>query len=278
MAEIVFITVNYKNSAMTERFVSSVNNCIDNSNSSIQIVDNQSTKKSADELNIIGDNSVVPIKIIPSEKNRYYWGGAALAVDTISFNNSDDPSWIIIANNDIVFYKEDFITRLSGLNPKDYPIIAPKITLQDTGKNQNPHLIDPLTMFHKMYYSIYYSHFITAKLVHKTGRLIHSIFTGKNRTNSLNKEMKIYAPHGSCIIFSKEYFRQGGNIDGGFSFYGEELSVAEIAREIDLPVTYIPDLEVLHNEHASTSSRDWLTAYNQSRETYRYLRKKYIFK
>ncbi len=89
--------------------------------------------------------------------------------------------------------------------------------------------------------------------------------------------MDIYAPHGACVIFSKQYFLNGGYIDTGFSFYGEELSVAEIAREKGLSVRYYPQLQVEHHEHASTNELDWHTAYNHSRQTYRYLRRKYVF-
>jgi len=278
MQKIVFITVNYKNTAMTEKFVASINDCMDYSNASIAIVDNLSTAKSLNKLNKICENSLVPINIIPSDKNLYYWGGASLAVEPISFGSSDSPDWIVISNNDIIFENKKFISQLVQMNTQKYPVIAPKITTSETGLNQNPHLINPLTFLHKIYYHVYYFHFITAKLVYKTGKLINKIIFGYKRNISKTPKMKIYAPHGSCIIFSKEYFLRGGYLDNGFSFYGEEFSVAEISREIGLPVTYIPELKVLHNEHASTSSRNWLTAYNQSKETYRYLRKKYSFK
>ncbi len=90
--------------------------------------------------------------------------------------------------------------------------------------------------------------------------------------------MDIYAPHGARMIFSRQYFLQGGYIDSGFSFYVEELSVGETARTKKIPIRYCPHLWVEHREHASTDKLDWRTIYDHSRQTYRYLRRKYSFR
>ena len=278
MNNIVLITVNYKNTSITEKFVLSANQCRNNSVISIIIVDNQSTQKSVKELEIIGNNSKIDVTILPSKENLFYWGGIGLALSKIDFNSSQSPNWILVANNDIIFNNSDIFKNLLKQNNLVKTIIAPRIIKLLTGMDQNPHMLNPLSLMQKCYYALYYSNPFTAKLVHFFGRFLNRNILMKNKSESNNNEIYIYAPHGACMIFSKEFFLRGGYLDIGFSFYGEELSIAEISRKLELPITYIPDLVVHHNEHASTSSRDWFTAYSQSKKTYKYLRKKYTFK
>ncbi len=276
MHKIIFITVHFKNTIVTTQCVSSINSCTDADDVEIIIVDNESTGQSKLELENIRKNSQAPIKVIPSEINTYYWGGAALGLKQIIFENTDSPDWIIIANNDIIFNKHDFIKQLIQLDPKKYPIIAPKILLKDSGKNQNPCLMNSVSRFQKLFYRLYFLNYKTAKTVHKVGRVIKKILL-MNTDYEENNEIDIYAPHGSCVIFSKRFFEMGGYLDDGFTLYGEELSVAEIARELKLRIVYCPQLEVIHNEHSSTSSVEWRNTFNQFKESYYYLKNKHSF-
>jgi GT2 family glycosyltransferase len=278
MKKISVIIVNYKNHVETINCINSINTCTHNDQVEIIVVNNESTTQSLADLTQIKNESRVPVKIIPSEKNLYYWGGAALGISQYLFTDPDSPKWIIIANNDILFQQTDFFSILLSMDAGEYEVVAPKITLKQTGENQNPYLIHPHSIAQKIYYKLYYFHPVTAKVVHGLGRFIRKNIVAEKDQYISAKEMKIYAPHGACIIFSKEYFLQGGYIDNGFTFYGEEISVAEISREIGLSITYIPVLEVLHNEHSSTRYSNWLTSYNRSKKTYRYLRKKYALK
>jgi len=277
MKKISTILINYKNSVDTINCIESIKTCRDHDLVEIIVVDNASTKQSLADLAQIKNDSSVPVKIIPSEKNLYYWGGAALGISQYSFTDPDSPAWTIIANNDILFQHADFFSILQSMDADEYEVVAPKITLKQNGENQNPHLIHPLSLAQKIYYKLYYFHPVTARALHGLGRFIRKNVIAEKDQYISAKEMKIYAPHGACMIFSKKYFLSGGYIDDGFVLYGEELSVAEIAREHVMKVIYCSRLEVQHNEHSSTKSRDWLTAYNQSKKTYNYLRNKYPF-
>ena len=277
MKKISIILINYKNSVDTINCIESINTCNHNNQVEIIVIDNESTTQSLADLAQIKNESRVPVKIIPSEKNLYYWGGIALGISQYSFTDPDSPKWIIIANNDILFQQTDFFSILLSMDAGEYEVVAPKITLKQTGENQNPHMIHPLSIAQKIYYKLYYFHSVTARAVHGLGRFIRKNVIAEKDQYISAKEMKIYAPHGACMLFSKKYFLSGGYIDDGFILYGEELSVAEIVREHGMKVIYYSRLETLHNEHSSTKYRDWLTAYNQSKKTYNYLRNKYAF-
>jgi GT2 family glycosyltransferase len=62
----------------------------------------------------------------------------------------------------------------------------------------------------------------------------------------------IYAPHGSFLIFSSEYFRAGGSLDFPCFLFGEEVYLAESLKQLGLDAVYEPSLEVVHQEHKST--------------------------
>ena len=57
--------------------------------------------------------------------------------------------------------------------------------------------------------------------------------------------------------------------------YGEEVSTAEIAKSLDLPIHYLPGLSLVHKDHQSTGHAPWIENYLHSKETYYYLKKKY---
>jgi len=75
-----------------------------------------------------------------------------------------------------------------------------------------------------------------------------------NRTSQGMDPTEIYAPHGSFIIFSREYFERGGSLKPGAFLYAEELFVAETCRRLGLKAVYWPVIQVAHDEHVSTAA------------------------
>ena len=88
----------------------------------------------------------------------------------------------------------------------------------------------------------------------------------------------VYAVHGAGILFSKYFFEQGGWLDDNFSLYGEELTVAEIAKQVGCPVTFNPELKLIHQEHTSTQKMDQRSIFNKARESHRYVISQYMDK
>ena len=67
--------------------------------------------------------------------------------------------------------------------------------------------------------------------------------------NSSNYQ--IYAGHGSCIIFNKDFFSNGDILDTGFTMYGEEISTAEIAKNSKF--TYLLHTIFIYNTTMNTN-------------------------
>ena len=269
---IKIITVNYRDSKPTENLINSIINCKISSTLKIVIIDNESSEDSFSSLTMMKKKVNLDIEIIRSIKNSYYWGGINLGLKK---NNNDkkDYNWIIACNNDVEFNDIKFFEKLNDLGKESYSIIAPQIISSLTNKDLNPFMLKPISFIYDIYYSIYYLNFFTSKIVHKIGRLIRIIKNISKIKNSSNYQ--IYAAHGSCMIFSKDFFSNGGFLDTGFSMYGEEVSTAEIAKKVNSLIYYLPSLSVKHNEHQSTSKSSLKDNFIHSKKSYYYLKKKY---
>jgi GT2 family glycosyltransferase len=285
MNKILIITVNYRNTEPTSSLVRSIQKCFNNDNIKLCIVDNDTTADSFASLNKIKDTASFQIEIIRSDKNRFYWAGAKLGLDKY-FKDIQKFDWIIVCNNDIEFNDDKFFQKLSNLNHDEYQIIAPQIKSTKSQKNLNPFLLNPISRIQDIYYTLYYANALTAKFIHAVGNLLNqklahrSLVEGKGVggskiKNQKSKNQKIYAPHGSCMIFSNHYFIKGGYLDTGFTMYGEEVSTAEIAKKMNTNIYYIPELSLVHRDHQSTGQSNWKTNYNHSKVTYLYIKKKY---
>jgi len=275
MNDILVITVNYKNTIITENFIHSLENLDSSDKVELIVVDSASTPKTKEILQSLLQNSKLKTLLIDSSRNTFYWGGIALALHRLDLNYANGPSWIIACNNDILFTQKDFLKKLIALDPDKYPVIGPTIYSSVTRKNLNPAIAKPINIFGKFYYSILFINPKTARLIQiiriMTQKLFYSVFK-----RSTPKSGKIYAPHGSFMIFSKHFFTGGGWIDDNFKLYGEEISTAEIALNNNLEIHYLPQLEVSHVEHSSTGTNIWQDWFYHAKETYKYLKKAYL--
>ena len=275
MKDILIITVNYRNTSVTEDFIHSLEKLHEFQRVQLVIVDSASTNATKEELDALLHNSSLHTQIICSDKNTYYWGGVALAIKYLKLEFSVEPKWLIACNNDILFTQQDFLKQLIALDPDKYPVIGPTIYSSVTRKNLNPAMAKPFNIFGKFYYSILFINPKTARLIQiirkMTQKLFYSVFKRSTPTSG-----KIYAPHGSLMIFSKHFFTRGGWIDDNFKLYGEEISTAEIALNNNLEIHYLPQLEVSHVEHSSTGTNIWQDWFYHAKETYKYLKKAYL--
>ena len=57
--------------------------------------------------------------------------------------------------------------------------------------------------------------------------------------------------------------------------YGEELTLAEIAKKLNIPVTYFPQLNVIHYEHGSTKKMNKRDLFLKARISHKYFQSNY---
>ncbi len=275
MNQILIITVNYKDTNVTENFVHSLGNLDASDKVKLVVVDSASTPKTKENLQSFLHSSTLKTQLIVSASNTFYWGGVALALKTLDLNYANGPSWIIACNNDILFSQREFISKLKELDSTKYHVIAPSILSTKTGENLNPYMAKPINIIGKLYYSIFYLNPSIARLIYNTRKMSQKLFYSVFK-KSIPKPGKIYAPQGSFIIFSNNYFLRGGYIDNNFKIFGEEISTAEIALNNNLEIHFLPELAVSHVEHSSMGTNYWSYWFYHSKEAYKYLKKTYL--
>ena len=101
MKDILIITVNYRNTSVTEDFIHSLEKVHEFQRVQLVIVDSASTNATKEELEALLHNSSLHTQIICSDQNTYYWGGVALAIKYLKLEFSMGPKWLIACNNDI---------------------------------------------------------------------------------------------------------------------------------------------------------------------------------
>lgn len=127
-------------------------------------------------------------------------------------------------------------------------IIAPAILSQDRGGDLNPK-----TLFRPTRYSLLKNIFIFKRLwLLKIYRKLSDLKI-KSTIGSLAPGESFYSPHGSFILFTKQYFARGGSVDYPQFLFGEEDFVAEQCLRIGLKVQYQPSITIIDDDHGSTS-------------------------
>jgi len=196
------------------------------------------------------------LQILNPKANLGYFGAAWYGMNHYLQTNPL-PNWIIVSNPDILLPDQKFFSTLFSLSPEgERPaILAPTIESALTGADQNPYIkVRPtakMMVFRKwmfQFYPVSIGYQLLALFKAKLRDLI-----GKSLAPTAKpKAGKIYAGHGSFIIFHKSFFEAGGTLKHGVFLFGEEIHVAESAQRLNLKSMYQPALRVIHNEHATT--------------------------
>jgi GT2 family glycosyltransferase len=195
---------------------------------------------------------------IRAQKNLGYFGGARSGL-TLYLREHSMPDWVIVSNVDLVIEDSQFLDKLAVLRGRPrLGIVAPSIRSTLTGRDQNPFLrIRPSTTRMHAYKWIFRS-WLVLNAYELISALFHKLRSaartppGASAGAREDRGGTIYAPHGSFLIFSREYFRAGGDLDSPYFLFGEEIYLAEVLRKLRLDAVYEPSLEVIHQEHKST--------------------------
>ncbi|MDP6401063.1 MAG: hypothetical protein QF622_06770 [Candidatus Marinimicrobia bacterium] len=240
----------------------------------IAIADNSSSEKSLKKLRQMEKSPGLTIDIFPYSTNYYYWPAAKKLISKLVEIHGDYPDWIMVCNNDISFPDPEFFNKLKTIDYNQFPVIGPQI------RNISRQLLNPF-MFKQMgwkehlFWNLFFMSFTGSKILMSVKQFIRKIFP-EAPTPIPKNPTTVYAVHGSAILFSRRFFEVGGWLDDNFSLYGEELTVAEIAKRLNCPITYYPELEIIHHEHSNTQQIKNRVLFEQARLSHKYVVSNYI--
>ena len=252
--EILVVGVVYNTYPETLRYLDSF--IIPNTgNITLVLVDNSTCEKPQGFMEKI---STYPfLDYIETGSNPGYFGGARVGIEHYLARNATYPEWVLVTNVDIVF-ENRFFTRLSELAADEtLGVVAPSIISDKWKTDYNPSLMARYSGGRLQFYHLLYSSVVLHNLfliAAYTKMWLVRVFR-KNREVAEGKgsgNKKMYASHGSCMIFNRNYFSHGGNLDLPNFLYGEEIHVAEHALQAGLAIVYHPELVIYDFEHAST--------------------------
>jgi len=262
------ITVNFGDTELTESLIDSLSSLSQANSIKVAIADNSSTDESFFHLKRIANNTKLDVKIFSNTENIYYWPAAKKLIENLKKEIGSLPDWIIVCNNDITFPNRNFINQLAKIDINKYPIVGPNI-INSYGKKLNPFMISPYSKIQNIYWKLYFFSYISSKIFFVIRKLIN-LFLLKTKSKNEDVVKKVYAIHGSAILFSNYFFSKGGWLDDNFEMYGEELTLAEIAKKINLPITYFPELEVIHHEHNNTKKANQRDLFFKAKKAHKY--------
>lgn len=250
------IAIHFGDTSPTINLLKSLSRLDQFSDLSISIVNNGPDESGRSTL-ATATRSMPNISVVNSVVNRGYFGGARHGLAHY-LESHPLPDWVIISNIDLLITDHRFLSRLAAIDGgSGLGVVAPCIRSSKTGRDQNPFIERrPSVARMHAYKWIYRSRLalhtyeLAAAAFHKT----HGFFMPQRQDaeSTASTGRTIYAPHGSFLIFAKEYFRAGGTLDFPCFLFGEEIYVAETVRRLGLKVRYEPSLVVTHQEHATT--------------------------
>jgi GT2 family glycosyltransferase len=223
-------------------------------NLSLILVDNSDTEKPNGFLNKIKDYPF--LNYIETGNNLGYFGGAREGLNYYQKENPDYPQWILVTNVDIVFTPQFFQWLNKLTDHGTLGVVAPSIISQKWNTDYNPKILVRYSKGKLQFYRFIYSTFLIHNLfligAYAKKRLLGLQRRAKDAPGNLTqKGRKIYAPHGSCMVFKDTYFTRGGRLNLPNFLFGEEILVAETALQLGLDVEYHPEMVIHDYEHAS---------------------------
>ena len=272
----LIITVNFRGADATLRFLNTAFSLEKFDSCYLLVVDNDSGDGSIYSIRqaIYGFSNV---ELLESPQNRGYFGAAKWALRRY-LESHGAPQWVIVCNNDIEFDDSRFLLRLFEKNSTAAGVIAPSIISGLTGHDANPNIRQRPSRFRMWRYGVwlgnYYAMWLKQWLSPSVRRARYRL---SKRTPSAGESMRrrIYAPHGSFLIFSRGFFEAGGFIDDAFFLYAEEFSVAEMCRQLSLSVIHDPELRVWHEGGQSTGRMLSRTMYQHQKSGFAYALRRY---
>lgn len=254
MKSIWFICVNYNATKDTIKFLAQMESNLKGATIKVIVVDNSPEQDHELVKYILSKNNVC---LITPEKNLGYLQGANFGY-TWAKKNWSLPDFVVVSNVDLIFDGRELLNSIYKIkHDKTIGIYAPKIVSVITGRDQNPHmLVRPKRLSYKLHSLIYSSliGYLIVSLTSSTRRWLMSLFgLNFNVFTPVVNARYIYAPHGAFMLFTKAYFEFGGDLNFKSFLFGEEIYVAEILRKFNLKAMYVPEIEVIHDEHQSTS-------------------------
>jgi GT2 family glycosyltransferase len=262
---IAYIILHYKNLQETKACMDSLfqNAAKD---SAFVIVENGSHDTSAKELqDLYGSNEQVHLVILPENVGFSKGNNAGWRYVKEHLN----PDFVVIANNDVIFYQKDFEQKIYEIYESDgFDVLGPDIYVPRYNNHQNPLYTHPITKEeiqeklalyegyqkhpHRFFWRLKAHYFKDSLCTHSP--LFYQLYSKIRKVDFADhrKKQSGIVLQGACLIFSKRFFEQEEKVFDPEPFlYCEEIFLYLRAKQKGYVELYSPDLAIHHMEGAS---------------------------
>ncbi|HFI0271296.1 TPA: glycosyltransferase family 2 protein [Streptococcus suis] len=250
--KIVFVILHYNNLKDTINCIDSIAKYCNNKNVEVVVVDNGSKIESITEIKENYDKDSFMHFILLEDNLGFAKGnnvGFQFAKHQLNANI------IILSNNDIIYYQEDFIELLiKNYEEEGFDIAGPKIVRVEDQLVQNPTPIlyrnksDVLRRLIK-FFILFLSTFLGLDLFLRN-RFGNNIDTEIYKVN----DFEDFQLHGACLILGEKYIQNYEGLYDKTFMYGEESILKYISDRDGLKMKYFDNLELSHYEGATVST------------------------
>jgi GT2 family glycosyltransferase len=217
-------------------------------NIDVVIVDNY---PESDALEILDESFLKQYSYHHPGENLGYSGGFKYGLGKLDKKYD----FIIQSNADMVFTDINFFENMAdSIKITSLGIYCPKILSTSSGSNQNPYLLEEPTRLWKFKFWLINNFDLFFKI--NTFLSSKKNVLRKKQSNFNNRFNKIFAPHGSFICYSSNFFEKGCEIETRNFLYYEEEILGFLCKNNNIDVIYDDHNIIYHQEHVSTSNFD----------------------
>lgn len=257
---IAIIAISYKKPELIRSLLESLCQIDDAQNVHLLVVDNAVTHETRSGLEpLLGSDFAKRLgrfEVLFEQKNWGYFGGAQRGLEHLrSGGTLPQFDWVAVSNSDIQFQQKDILRRLAQSSAElngngRLGAIAPRVLSGLSGGDQNPFMVERPTGKRMQAYQRIFARYWSGSAYKFLG-LVRDRLGLRRRTTGFEKPVRIYAPHGSFILFAQRYLAAGLDFSHGAFLFNEEITVGERCRLASLEIWYDPRLSVFHDEHAT---------------------------
>ena len=245
--ELVFVVLVYRNIDVLRQFFSTLTLSFSYRVIVVNSFFNQETEEACRALSKEYDADFIPVpnKGFGAGNNS----GCQYVMDHYQYR------YLILSNSDIIIRD---ITCLSQLEEQK-AVYAADVRMEN-GHRQNPHLPFKVGLYLKLLDLSYrWKSNLLMNVAFAFNRIMRELLVIWTKLNG-GRKVKVFSAHGSFIILTCQASQALSPIFHEEMFlYNEELYLAYRCRQLQIPVYYVPKLEVTHLEGASSTilSNSW---------------------
>lgn len=244
---VLILCVNYNSYKELHNYMMSIQKSSDcyNGNLKVDVMIADNTPSNFKDFDTAEYESI-DVTFKPYHENLGYMGGVTRLIEDKTVESVKQYDYVIVSNVDLLLSKTFFSDLYNCEIDENVGWLAPKIFSKSENRDRNPKMLGR-TSGKKLEFLL-----LLFKFPFLYQLYTEFIYKLRNKKLSSPTKNKIYAGHGSLMIFTKSFMKNNASLKFPSFLFGEEIYFGELARQSKLDVLYLPQIVVHDIDHVST--------------------------